>query len=146
MIIDVTVKVPEERLADFYSMYGSWLEAPGSTSATTDDADDAEPVEWTSTDVDLAKTVWDKFSETAKALFSNLIDAPGREFDGDELAQLANVQKGRHGIAGVLAWPSRHCFAAGRSYCWRWTYPDGETAAYWMPDELADLFRQARDG
>jgi hypothetical protein len=144
-MMDITVKVPEERVADFYSMYGRWLAAPESFAADQSGIDDPELTAWASTDVDLARSVWAKFTSTARALFSKLIDEPGQQFAGDELAAMIGVPNGRHGVAGVLAWPARHCFAAGRSYCWYWSYPDGETAVYWMADELAALFREARD-
>ncbi|UQU62534.1 DUF6416 domain-containing protein [Couchioplanes caeruleus] len=140
-MINVTVSVPEDRVPEFYSMFGRWLaEAPDAIAGQ-----EIEQKEWGSEDVELAKAVWKKFSPTAKALFKTLMSRPDDQFDGDELATMLNLDKGKHGIAGVLAWPSRHCFAAGRKWCWTWGYPDGETAVYWMTKEQAELFRQVAD-
>ncbi|WP_018787619.1 DUF6416 domain-containing protein [Micromonospora sp. CNB394] len=145
-MLDITVKVPPERVADFYSMYGRWLAGADAASAGQVSGVKPEPTDWTQADVDLARTVWGRFSDNAKALFSTLIDQPGREFDGDDLAESLNIPNGRHGVAGVLAWPSRHCAAAGRNYCWLWSSREGGPVVYWMTDELAGLFRQAREG
>lgn len=145
MMIEVTVKVPEERLADFYSMYGTWLGAPNETAHGAGSIIDGEPSAWSGADLDLAKAVWDKFSETAKAFFSALIDNPEREFTVLELARRANVTPERNVIAGVLSWPGRYCNNAGRKSCWRWKYLEGEVPVYWMSREVAALFRQVRD-
>lgn len=60
-------------------------------------------------------------------------------------AKLRTAWNGAHGVAGVLAWPSRYCADNGREILWSWEYPDeGEPAVYWLTDEVAALFRQAR--
>lgn len=144
-MIDITIKVPEERVAEFYAMYGHWLASPGgATGPPGVDVEPSEAVEWGEGDVELAATVWKKFSPRAKALFSTLIDNPEDKFTGDVLAEMHEIPNGRYGVAGVLAWPSRHCFAVGRRYCWRWAYPEGETAVYWMEAPVAAVFRKAR--
>ena len=144
-MIDVTVKVPEGRLADFYSMYGRWLEGGGDAVTEADGTAHGEVGKWAGADVNLARAVWGRFSEPAVALLSILIDEPDREFPWDELAQKMAFEGGRTGIAALLTWPGRHCREAGREACWRWRGAEGETTVYWMPSEIADLFRQARD-
>jgi hypothetical protein len=124
-------------VADFYAMYGQWLASRG--GAPGPPGTNAEAVEWQEADVELAAAVWAKFSVRAKDLFSTLIDSPGQTFSGEELAEMHQIPNGRHGVAGVLAWPSRHCFGSGRRYYWRWAYPDGEGAVYWMDTRLANL-------
>jgi hypothetical protein len=75
-----------------------------------------------------------------------LIDAPGERFGGDELAARVGIPNGKHGVAGVLAWPGRYAFAVGRRQPWSWAYPiEGGNAVYWFADDVAELFRQARD-
>ncbi|GAA4546371.1 DUF6416 domain-containing protein [Amycolatopsis samaneae] len=138
-MIDVTVKVPEDRIADFYTMYGNWL-------AEQWEADeDALLVEWRPGDVEPATTLWRSLSDRARSLFTVLMDNPGRKFSGNELGTLLDAPHGRRSIAGLLGAPGKHCLSAGRELPWRWDYPDGETARYWMTAELAALFRQARD-
>ncbi|WP_067830541.1 DUF6416 domain-containing protein [Actinomadura kijaniata] len=144
-MMDVTVKVPEERLAEFYAMYARWLAGPEAREEA-EGSGGRELAEWTAADVDLAEEVWEKFSGTAKTLFSVLIDEPERRFTGDELARMLHIEKGRHGIAGVLGWPGRHCAAVGRHYCWYWEHgDDGAPVMYWMTDEVAGLFGRVRD-
>jgi hypothetical protein len=144
-MLDVSVKVPEDRIAEFYAMYGRWLASPGGEGSADEQHISAETgaVEWGPDDIELAATVWAKFSPRARAVFSTLIDEPGERYFGEELARLHNIPNGSHGVAGVLAWPSRHCVAAGRRWCWKWDNRE-RGAVYWMDDTLAQLFRQAR--
>jgi hypothetical protein len=146
MMIDVTVKVPEERVPEFYAMFATWLSgSPDVSPVPIGDPSPEEKAPWTAEDVELARLVWKKFSDPAKGLFSILIDSPETSFSGDELAQRVGIPNGKHGVAGVLAWPGRHSFAVGRTWPWSWSYPDGGNAVYWLTDEVAALFRQARD-
>ena len=139
-MIDVTVKVPEDRLGEFYSMYGDWLS--GGVPMAERSADKSP---WTASDVELASDVWSKFTEVARRLFSVLIDNPTKEYSGDQLAEMLSIANGRHGVAGVLAWPGRHCFDAGRLLPWSWKYPEENApAVYWFSPEMAELFGKAR--
>lgn len=143
-MIDVTVKVPVERVGEFYSMFGAWLSSPPAV-VEPEGADGDAHAPWVAEDVETAAAVWRKLSETARTLFSTLIDNPGRKYSGDELSEMLRIPNGKHGVAGVLAWPGRHCFAAGRALPWSWEYPEeGAPAVYWFTTEIADLFRQAR--
>lgn len=124
-MIDVTVKVPDDRVAEFYLMFGQWLAAESGSVGLEDAADHAA---WARSDEDLAATVWGKLSDRAKQLFSMLIDNPGRKFSGDELAEMLAIPNGKHGVAGVLAWLGRHCLKVGR-----------------RQPEIAELFGAARN-
>ena len=73
------------------------------------------------------------------------MNEPGSKFGGDELAEMLGIANGKHGVAGVLAWPGRHCIAVGRKWLWSWDYPEGGNAVYWMTDDMAELFGQARE-
>lgn len=144
-MIDITVKVPESRVAEFYSMFGGWLSEP-LAAVIPEGANDGAHAPWSEADGELAAAVWGKFSDTAKGLFSTFIDSPESRFSGDELSELLNIPNGKHGVAGVLAWPGRHCFAVDRTWPWSWEYPEeGVPAVYWFTNEIAALFRQARD-
>jgi hypothetical protein len=145
-MIDLSVKVPEERVAEFYAMFGAWLASPpGASLEPSEEASTDEKEPWTSADVELARQVWKKLSEPAKAMFSILIDSPDTSFGGDELAERVGIPNGKHGVAGVLAWPGRHSFAVGRTWPWSWSYPEGGNAVYWFSPEVAEIFRRARD-
>jgi hypothetical protein len=149
-MIDASVKVPEERLAEFYAMYGSWLKSPPGSWRTQSEDEfaesivDVEPIPWAPDDLELAATVWAKFSPPAKALFSTLIDHPNDPHLGEELAKMHHIPNAAHGIAGVLTWPSRHCAAVGRTLCWKWKNSGPQGTAYWMDETLAGLFGQVR--
>ncbi len=161
-MMDVTVKVPEDRLVEFYAMHAAWLSAPPRDSVLPDAVDSVRnaqphPVSpaaesvggrkpWLDTDVALAIRLWEKFSDPAKALFSTLIDKPDCRFNGEELAELLNIPNGHSGVAGVLAWPEKYCKQENRELLWKWAYPvEGEPVVYWMTPEVAALFREARD-
>jgi hypothetical protein len=142
-MIDVTVKVPEDRVAEFYTMYGQWLSGALSP-APEPTVEDAEVSEWSSGDVELAQELWNKFNDRAKALFTTLLENPGQRFTGQELAERLNIPNGSNGVAGVLAWPGRYCKQYGRTICWHvdWS-DDAYVAVYWLEGVLADLFRKA---
>lgn len=147
-MIDVTVKVPEDRVGEFYSMYGSWLTGSHSgvsksTSVPAEPSREKLP-QWSSSDTELASALWDKLSDPARRLFSLLIDAPEERFSGDELSRILGIEKGRLAIAGLLTWPGRYCREVGRDYFWSFDYPDGELAEYWFTRENAALFGGVR--
>jgi hypothetical protein len=157
-MIDVTVKVPEERLPEFYAMHAAWLNAPSpapvavraqeeTVQPTADmpgvDTDGRRP--WLESDSALVAKLWEKFSDPAKALFSKLIDEPDRQFNGVELAEMLQIPNGHNGVAGVLAWPGKYCQKEGRKRLWEWKYPvDGEPVVYWVTPDVAELLRRAR--
>jgi len=162
-MMDVTVKVPEDRLVEFYGMHAAWLSSPPRGSVLRDvgeakrnpmpqeatpageDADGRQ--EWLAADAALAAKLWNKFSDPAKALFSKLIDEPDRRFTGVELAETLNIPNGHSGVAGVLAWPGKYCKQENRKLLWKWVYPvEGEPVVYWMTPEVAALLREARGG
>ncbi|WP_220100601.1 DUF6416 domain-containing protein [Mycolicibacterium moriokaense] len=60
-----------------------------------------------SADADLAAVVWDKLCDTARRLFSTLIDSPEERFSGDELARILGIEKGeaRNRWAAYVAGP-----------------------------------------
>ncbi|SES11975.1 DUF6416 domain-containing protein [Lentzea albida] len=104
----------------------------------------AEQVAWSASDGELAAAVWEKLSPPARSLFSVLMDHPGTRYSGEELVGLLGLEKGKHGVAGLLGWPRRHCLAVGRTWLWEWEYPRGETACYWVTAEIAALFQDVR--
>jgi Family of unknown function (DUF6416) len=147
MIIDVTVKIPEERVGEFYELVGRWLSGEHVGDKMTE-APAATLMNWTNSDDDLAlaRVVWGKFSPRAKALFSLLMDRPGHKVSGEDLAAVLDIPNGRSGVAGVLAWPARHCAAVNRVVPWRWEDGlEGGGVNYLVDQEVADLFKKVRD-
>lgn len=137
LMIDVTVKIPEDRVGEFYELVGRWLsgEQTGGTEASV-------AANWTNSeeDVAFARAIWGKFSPRAKALFTLLMAHPGQRITGEEIAKTLDIPNGMYGVAGVLAWPGRHSAAVGRvlPICW-------ESGSYWLEQDVADLFRKAQE-
>jgi len=98
-------------------------------------------------DDELARMVWRRFSPLAQAVFSVLMDNPGEAIPADELAARIGLANGRHGLAGVVAWPSRQCAEVHRLPLFRYEAAEkpGESGAYWMDPRTAKLFLAARD-
>lgn len=90
---------------------------------------------------------WRKFSPRAQAVFSLLMDNPGAAMSADEIAAKIGLASGRHGLAGVVAWPSRQCAGMGLNPPFRFENPaaPGDTGSYWMDPEAARLFIAARE-
>ena len=148
MLVDVVVKVPEERVGELYAVAARLATVDQSRVAVElAESADSTPKEWSNTDNDvpLAREVWEKLSPNAKALFSRLMDNPEQVVSGEDLAAELGIPNGKYGIAGVLAWPGRHCAAVNRIPPWSWEYgPVGGSADYWMEKDVADLFKRVR--
>jgi hypothetical protein len=152
---EVTVAVPEERVPEFYSWFAAFLAAEPGTPPPSTDRERRGPRgsrhhhgqarAWSAADADQAAWLYGRLAPPARELFDLLIDAPGERFGGENIAQRLKLQKGAHGVAGILAWPGRYSrhldrvvpiTTEGRA--------DGGTDYYMEPD-LAELFSAARD-
>ena len=150
---EVTVAVPEDRIPEFYMWFGAFLAAePGTPPplAGRERRDSrgarhhGQARAWSAEDADQAAWLYGKLAPPARRLFDLLIDAPGRRFGGEDIAKRLELEKGAHGVAGILAWPGRYARRLER------TLPintegrsDGGTDYYMEPD-LAALFGAAR--
>ena len=146
-MIDITVKIPEDRVGEFYELVGRWLAGAPLTATDAPDEAHSPAVAWTNNQEDLvlAKVVWEKFSPRAKAMFSMLMDAPGQKFSAVQLAEALDIPNGMYGVAGVLAWPGRHCLAVGRTIPTQYEEGSkGEGSSYRIEPEVAELFNQVR--
>lgn len=143
---NVTVPVPDGREGEFFEMFGRWLQ--GGTDATASPtAPEAQVQSWVNSDSDLerAKRVWSKLSDRGLALFCELLDAGDEQLNGEQLAVRLGILNGKYGVAGVLAWPGRHCAAVGRPLpvdCE--DGPVGGSASYSFPEPARTLFARAR--
>jgi Family of unknown function (DUF6416) len=149
----VTVAVPEERVPEFYSWFAAFLAAePGTPPPTPGRGrrgprglrQHAEASAWSADDADQAAWLYRKLAPPARQLFDLLLDAPGQRFGGELIAKRLGLDKGAHGVAGILAWPGRYSrhlnrvlpiATEGRA--------DGGTDYYMDPDTAA-LFAAAR--
>jgi hypothetical protein len=99
---------------------------------------------WSAQDADQAAWLYSRLATPARELLDLLIDAPGERFSGNDIAARLRLEKGAHGVAGILAWPGRYSRKLGRKL------PvategrgDGGTDYYLEPD-VATLFAAAR--
>lgn len=149
----VTVAVPEERVPEFYSWFAAFLAAePGTPPPQAGRGrrgprgtrHHAEAQAWSAADADQAAWLYGRLAPQARQLFDLLIDARGERIGGEEIARRLGLEKGAHGVAGILAWPGRYSRHLGRAL------PiategrlDGGTDYYLEPD-VAALFTAAR--
>jgi hypothetical protein len=158
----VTVAVPEERVPEFYAWFAAFLASepgkgwtgipfPGTSSERhgrrgprgSRRHHDAQA--WSADDADQAAWLYRKLAPPARELFDVLAQSPGARVGGEQLARRLDLDKGAHGVAGILAWPGRYSrhlnrvmpiATEGRA--------DGGTD-YYMDPETAELFRAARE-
>jgi hypothetical protein len=148
----VTVAVPEDRVPEFYAWFAAFLAAePGTVPPLTGDGrrgsrghrHHGEAHAWSAQDADQAAWLYRKLAPPARELIDLLAQAPGVRFAGEDIARRLTLEKGAHGVAGILAWPGRYSrhldrvlpiATEGR--------PDGGTD-YYMEPEIAELFAAA---
>ena len=154
---DLTVPVPDDRVADFFQFFGRWLDGSlslsqslsGAIGAPSEGLQGAPPdrIPWGNAEQDFAdaEALWRKYSPRARIVFSLLMDSPDKEYTGQEIAEATNIPNGAHGVAGVMAWPGRYGHAIGRPLPAEWR-EDKETleSFYWMPAATAEVFKVAR--
>lgn len=147
---DITVPVPDERVPEFYQFFGAWLAGSSATRAAIGQpvgATGPEVKPWgpADNDLSLAVTVWGKLSAPARAMFELLMEYPGEKISGEMIAEKIGIEKGKYGVAGLLAWPGRHSYGVGRQLPVQYEDgPVGGSANYWIEPEAAVLFSRAK--
>ena len=149
----VTVAVPEERVPEFYAWFASFLSAQpgapppfagGGQRGSRSHRHHGEAEAWSAQDADQAAWLYRKLAPQAGELFDLLAGTPGARFGGEEIAKRLKLDKGAHGVAGILAWPGRYSRHLNRTLPIATEgRPDGGTD-YFMEPELAELFNAAR--
>lgn len=148
-MVELSFEVPDRLVGQFYSAVGMVLKRAQKGSPA-----DEEPElhDWGETkafadEAELADMAWRKFSPQAQAVFALLMESPGVAMPADEIAVKIGLANGRHGLAGVVAWPSRQCAEMGRTPPFRYDSPldPGGSGSYWMDPETAQLFIAARE-
>ncbi len=149
----VTVAVPEERVPEFYAWFAAFLAAEPGTPPPSPGRGrhgsrglrhHTEAGAWSADDADQAAWLYRRLAPPARELVDLLSDSPGERFGGEQIAKRLGLEKGAHGVAGILAWPGRYSrhldrvlpiATEGRA--------DGGTD-YYMEQETAALFTAAR--
>jgi hypothetical protein len=149
----VCVAVPEERVPEFYAWFASFLSAqPGAPSPFAGGGrrgprghrHHGEAEAWSAQDADQAAWLYRKLAPQARELFDLLAGTPGERYGGEDIARRLELDKGAHGLAGILAWPGRYSRHLNRTLPIATEgRPDGGTD-YYMDPELAELFSAAR--
>ena len=143
----VTVLVPEERVPEFYAWFAAFLAAepgapPRSLGGRRSRRGEGSP--WSAEDSDEAAWLYRQLAPPARALFDLLSDAPGQHYAGDEIASWLGLEKGAHGVAGILAWPGRYCRKLGRAFPIATAAREDGGTDYFMEPDVAGVFSEAR--
>jgi hypothetical protein len=104
----------------------------------------AEPEPWTAADAETARWLYSKLAPPARELLDLLLDEPSRRWSGNQLAERLGLDKGAHGVAGILAWPGRYCRKLGRPLPIATEKRDDGGTDYWVEPTAAELFAAAR--
>jgi hypothetical protein len=154
----VTVEVPEDRVPEFYLWFAAFLASPpGSGPPRAGFGPPGPPGRgpwghhgqrerrpWTAADTEDAAWLYRRLSDPARELFDLLVDTPGAQHSGNEVAARLGLDKGAHGLAGVLAWPGRWCRKLGREFPIATTARADGGTDYAMTPEVAALFAGVR--
>jgi Family of unknown function (DUF6416) len=149
----VTVAVPEERVPEFYAWFAAFLAAEPLTPPLLSgrgrrgprgphQAGGGQP--WSPNDAEPATWLYRKLAPPARELFDMLADNPGQRIGGEQLARQLQLEKGAHGVAGILAWPGRYSRHLNRVLP---IATEGRTDGgtdYYMDADTAALFQAAR--
>jgi len=146
---EVTVAVPEERVPEFYAWFAVFLAAEAGTPPPLGGRGrrgqrHADVRAWSAEDADQAAWLYGKLAPPARELFDLLAAAPGERFGGEDIAKRLELEKGAHGVAGILAWPGRYSRHLGRALP---ITTDGRADGgtdYSMDPEIAAMFTAAR--
>ncbi len=143
-LIEIAIKIPAGRLADFYRMLGQWM---AGAVVGGDEASERDILPWSPYhDQKLAMAVLSKMTPPARKLFEILASNPDTRYGADELAEIAGIANGRYGIAGVLAWPSRYFARECRRPLPIEIEPRNGGSIYWMKADIAGLMLTALRG
>ena len=112
----ITVAVPEDRVPEFYACFADFLTAEPGTAVSSEGRRHghrgrrhrSDASAWSADDADQAAWLYRKLAPPARALFDLLLDSPGERFGGETIARRLGLEKGAHGVAGILAWPGRY--------------------------------------
>ena len=104
-------------MPEFYVWFADFLTAEPGTAASSERGrrghrghrHRSDASAWSADDADQAAWLYHKLAPQARELFDLLLDAPGERYGGEMIARQLGLEKGAHGVAGILAWPGRYC-------------------------------------
>jgi hypothetical protein len=99
---------------------------------------------WSASDADQAAWLYRKLAQPARELFDLLADAAGERYGGEDVAKRLGLEKGAHGVAGILAWPGRYSRHSNRVLPIETAGRDDGGTDYYMEPDVAALFAAAR--
>lgn len=152
--MQVTVVVPQSRLAEFYEMYGRWLR--GTAAVAPEDGDSTKP-----TPMAQMKRTWIQGSDddrlrdakvllqqlaggTGGKILSFLLDHPGEWFSGHDLVRDLTLS-GMNDIQGGIGAIGKRCTALGREKPQRYQQSVGfGNSRYAIEPDVAEFFRTTR--
>jgi hypothetical protein len=148
----VTVAVPEDRVPEFYAWFADFLAAEPGTAPPSRRRGRRGPgglrhhgatQAWSADDADQAAWLYGKLAPPARELFDVLAASPGERFAGEDIARRLRLDKGSHGVAGILAWPGRYSRHLDRVLPIETTGRDDGGTDYFMDPDVAALFEAA---
>jgi hypothetical protein len=136
MLVDVTVKVQEDRLAEFYAMYGEWF-AAGSTTGPPRRVRQ----EWAAGDSALARSAWERFPNKPRDLLELLLAES--ELDSEAIVSRLGLKESSQ-VTGLAGWVARVCNEFGRGTPVKTRPIDGGGTAWRVESTVARMFEEAR--
>ena len=137
-MVEVTVQVPPDRVAEFYRMVGDWLQATQSEPPPKPKQDREK---WTADDFEAALQLWRVLPLNSRRLLDVLVDEG--DLDGASIVQrlgLHDVSK----LVGVHGWAGRIASDLGKTSPIK-TKPTEEGTVWSLDPALRELFSRARD-
>lgn len=155
----ITVAVPEDRVPEFYAWFAAFLAADrgaepagagpgfgprgggrGRGFGPRMHGAHLEAAPWSAEDTEQAQWLLRKLAPPARALFDLLAAHPGERFSGNDVAARLQLDKGAHGVAGILAWPGRYSRKLGRELPILTAGREDGGTDYYMDPDVATLF------
>ena len=137
---EVKVAVPVDRVAEFYKMFGNWLE--GGDPATSDKTWRTGAV-WGPDDIADATAFYASISPTARRILSAWASRSGQWLDAVRTAEEVGVN-GPKGVAGSLSSVGKAANRMSRALPFEHEAGEGDTPGrYRMAPLVAELFRNA---
>jgi hypothetical protein len=153
-LMSVSVTIPKFRQADFHRFFAAWLDDQVFLRDDLTETEGPPPMKLRSwsmpefvlqredNDVDVARELLSKFSYPAKRVFTLLSMRPGLEMSAEQICKETGITSS-NALAGVLSWPGKYCYSAGKELPFQWSKaPDGATV-YVMSADVAKIFRWA---
>jgi hypothetical protein len=129
---EITVTVPDDKVGEFYVVYGQWLQSVAGQNGKA-------AIHWSAADINLAVQVWKKLPANSRQVIAILVGV--EELDAASLAEdigLKDVSQ----LTGVNGWIGRISNEFGRRTPVKAKASDKGTA-YWMEPGVAELFKKA---